>query len=113
MMSKKLIRPTDTEEAQITAAALTDPDNPPLTDKELLLDQISRYLECEFLELPTNLQERVSQAGIGEKIEEALDGTEEYDWVHIEAENKYLEGEEVKEIEEGEGIKKAKDLGQR
>jgi len=34
-MSKKLIRPTDIEEAQITAAALTDPDNPPLTDNEL------------------------------------------------------------------------------
>lgn len=134
MMSKKLIRPTDAEDAQITAAALTDPDNPPLTDKELLLDQISRYLKCEFLELPTNLQERVSQAGmgekmnegckvetfppcitvsqagIGEKIEETLDGIEEYDWVHIEAENKYLEGEEAKEIEEGEGIRKGKGI---
>lgn len=35
MMSKKLIRPTDAEDAQITAAALTDPDNLPLTDEEL------------------------------------------------------------------------------
>lgn len=34
-MSKKLIRPTDTENEQITAAALTDPDNQPLTDNEL------------------------------------------------------------------------------
>jgi len=34
-MSKKLIRPTDIEDAQITAAALTDPDNLPLTDAEL------------------------------------------------------------------------------
>ena len=34
-MSKKLIRPTDKEDAQITAAALTDPDNLPLTDSEL------------------------------------------------------------------------------
>lgn len=34
-MSKKLIRPTDIEDVQITAAALTDPDNLPLTDAEL------------------------------------------------------------------------------
>ena len=34
-MSRKLIRPTDIEDAQITAAALTDPDNLPLTDAEL------------------------------------------------------------------------------
>lgn len=34
-MSKKLIRPTDIEDARITAAALTDPDNLPLTDAEL------------------------------------------------------------------------------
>ena len=34
-MSKKLIRPTEAEDAQITAAALTDPDNLPLTDEEL------------------------------------------------------------------------------
>ncbi|MCE9549750.1 MAG: BrnA antitoxin family protein [Betaproteobacteria bacterium] len=34
-MSKKPIRPTDIEDAQITAAALTDPDNLPLTDAEL------------------------------------------------------------------------------
>ncbi|MDP1996659.1 MAG: BrnA antitoxin family protein, partial [Gallionella sp.] len=34
-MKKKLIRPTDIEDAQITAAAMTDPDNLPLTDAEL------------------------------------------------------------------------------
>ncbi|PJC05712.1 MAG: hypothetical protein CO070_01150 [Gallionellales bacterium CG_4_9_14_0_8_um_filter_55_61] len=34
-MRKILIRPTDTEDAQITAAAMTDPDNLPLTDTEL------------------------------------------------------------------------------
>ncbi len=34
-MSKKLIRPTDIEEAQINAAAIADPDNSPLTDNEL------------------------------------------------------------------------------
>jgi uncharacterized protein (DUF4415 family) len=34
-MRKILIRPTDSEDAQITAAALTDPDNLPLTDAEL------------------------------------------------------------------------------
>jgi uncharacterized protein (DUF4415 family) len=34
-MNKKLIKPTDAEDAQITAAALTDPDNLPLTDEEL------------------------------------------------------------------------------
>jgi hypothetical protein len=34
-MSRKLIRLTDIEDAQITAAALTDPDNLPLTDAEL------------------------------------------------------------------------------
>jgi hypothetical protein len=35
MMNKKLVRPTDAEDAQITTAALADPDNPPLTDEEL------------------------------------------------------------------------------
>lgn len=32
---RTLILPTPEEDAQITAAALTDPDNPPLTDTEL------------------------------------------------------------------------------
>jgi uncharacterized protein (DUF4415 family) len=34
-MSRKLIRPTDEEDAAITAAALNDPDAQPLTDEEL------------------------------------------------------------------------------
>ncbi|MDX3894869.1 BrnA antitoxin family protein [Pusillimonas sp.] len=34
-MSRKLIRPTDAEDAAITAAALQDPDNLPLADTEL------------------------------------------------------------------------------
>jgi uncharacterized protein (DUF4415 family) len=34
-MRKTLIRPTDNEDAQIIAAAMTDPDNLPLTDTEL------------------------------------------------------------------------------
>lgn len=34
-MRKKLIRPTDIEEAQVNAAALADPDNLPLTDNKL------------------------------------------------------------------------------
>lgn len=34
-MRKTLIRPTDNEDAQITAAAMTDHDNLPLTDTEL------------------------------------------------------------------------------
>lgn len=34
-MRKTLVRPTDSEDAQITAAAMTDPDNLPLTDTEL------------------------------------------------------------------------------
>jgi len=34
-MRKTLIRPTDIENVQITAAAMTDPDNLPLSDNEL------------------------------------------------------------------------------
>ena len=34
-MSRKLIPPTDEEDAIITAAALSDPDAQPLTDEEL------------------------------------------------------------------------------
>lgn len=34
-MKNKLIRPTDEEDALITAAALSDPDALPLTDSEL------------------------------------------------------------------------------
>ncbi|MEQ1591566.1 MAG: BrnA antitoxin family protein [Thiobacillaceae bacterium] len=34
-MKQKLIRPTETEDAAITAAALTDADNLPLTEADL------------------------------------------------------------------------------
>ena len=34
-MLRKLIRPSNTEDAAITAAALKDPDNPPFSDAEL------------------------------------------------------------------------------
>lgn len=34
-MKQKLIRPTETEDAAITAAALADADNQPLTEAEL------------------------------------------------------------------------------
>ncbi|MGP1613932.1 MAG: BrnA antitoxin family protein [Pollutimonas bauzanensis] len=34
-MSLKLIRPSNAEDAAITAAARNDPDNPPFTDAEL------------------------------------------------------------------------------
>jgi hypothetical protein len=33
-MKKKLIRPTAEEDAAITKAALSDPDNPPITEEE-------------------------------------------------------------------------------
>ena len=36
MKQKKLIRPTETEDAAITAAAFADVDNLPLTDAELV-----------------------------------------------------------------------------
>jgi uncharacterized protein (DUF4415 family) len=34
---REIILPTPEEDAAITAAAMTDPDNPPLTDEELVL----------------------------------------------------------------------------
>lgn len=40
-MSKKLIRPTDTEDVKITAAALADPDNPPL-NQEILVEELEK-----------------------------------------------------------------------
>jgi hypothetical protein len=33
-MKKKIIRPTAKEDAAITKAALSDPDNPPITEEE-------------------------------------------------------------------------------
>lgn len=38
----KLIAPTPEEDAAITAAALSDPDNPPLTDQQLVQMQPMR-----------------------------------------------------------------------
>ncbi len=60
-MSRKLIRLTDIEDAQITAAELTDPDNLPLTDAELQQfrrgpgrplgsEQVTLRLDTEILE---------------------------------------------------------------
>lgn len=64
-MSRKLIRPTDAENDAITAAALADADNPPLTDEELKQfkrgrgrpmgsgkkEQVTLRLDTEILEL--------------------------------------------------------------
>jgi len=75
---------------------------------ELLLDQITPFLESQFSSLPEDLKERISQAGMGKKTEETPDGVEEFEWAYIEVENKYLTDEEAKEIEEGDGIRKGK-----
>ena len=78
---------------------------------ELLLDQITPFLESQFSNLPEDLKERISQAGMGEKTNKKYcSEVEEFDWVHIEAENKYLTDEETKEIEEGNGIRKGKGI---
>lgn len=80
-MSKKLIRPTDIEDAQITAAALTDPDNLPLTDAELsqfkrgrgrplgsgTKEQVTLRLDAEILE-----QFRATGNGWQTRINDAL-----------------------------------------
>ena len=80
-MSKKLIRPTDIEEAQITAAALTDSDNPPLTENELQQfrrtrgrpqgsgnkEQVTLRLDVEILE-----QFRATGNGWQTRINDAL-----------------------------------------
>ena len=80
-MSKKLIRPTDIEDAQILAAALADPDNPTLTDAELLQfwrgrgrpqgsgkkEQVTLRLDAEILE-----QFRATGNGWQTRINDAL-----------------------------------------
>lgn len=80
-MSKKLIRPTDIEDAQISVAALTDPDNPPLTDAELIQfrrgrgrpqgsgkkEQVTLRLDAEILE-----QFRATGNGWQTRINDAL-----------------------------------------
>lgn len=84
-MSKKLIRPTDTEDEQITATALTDPDNPPLTHEELQhfrrtrgrpqgsgkKEQVTLRLDADILE-----QFRATGNGWQTRINDAL-----RDWV--------------------------------
>ncbi|SOD16558.1 hypothetical protein SAMN06297164_0632 [Nitrosomonas ureae] len=78
---------------------------------ELLLDQISPFLESQFSNLPEDLKERISRAGMGEKTNKKYcSEVEEFDWVHIEAGNKSLTDDEAKEVEEGEGIRKGKGI---
>ena len=80
-MKKTLIRPTDSEDAQITAAALTDPDNLPLTDAELsqfkpmrgrplgsgTKEQVTLRLDAKILE-----QFRATGSGWQTRINDAL-----------------------------------------
>ncbi len=80
-MSKKLIRPTDIEEAQINEAALADPDNLPLTDNELqqfrrapgrpqgsgTKEQVTLRIDAEILE-----QFRATGNGWQTRINDAL-----------------------------------------
>lgn len=84
-MSKKLIRLTVTEDAQITAAALTDPDNSPLTDEELRQfkrtpgrPRGSGQKEQITLRLDTDILEQFRAAGSGwqTRINDAL-----RDWI--------------------------------
>lgn len=81
-----------------------------MDDYVLLLDQVARYLDSQFSEIPQEIQERISQAGMGEKTEAYPDGVEEFEWAYIRAENKYLSDKEAKEIEEGAGIRKGKGI---
>lgn len=83
-----------------------------MDDYVLLLDQIALYLNSQFSEIPQEIQERISQAGMGKETEETFynDGVEEFEWAYIEAENKYLSDKEVKEIVEGAGIRKGKGI---
>lgn len=84
-MSKKLIRPTEAEDAQITAAALTDPDNLPLTNEELQQfrrtrgrPQGSGKKEQVTLRIDTEILEQFRAAGNGwqTRINDAL-----RDWI--------------------------------
>lgn len=81
MMSKKLIIPTEAEDAQITAAALTDTDNLPLTDEELKQfrrthwrPQGSEKKEQVTLRLDTDVLEQFRATGNGwqTRINDAL-----------------------------------------
>ena len=78
---RKLIMPTPEEDAQITAAALTDPDNLPLTDSELKQfkrgrgrplgsgkkEQVTLRLDSEILE-----QFKATGSGWQTRINDAL-----------------------------------------
>lgn len=78
---RTLILPSPEEDAQITAAALTDPDNPPLTDAELSQfkrgrgrplgsgkkEQVTLRLDAEILE-----QFRATGNGWQTRINDAL-----------------------------------------
>ncbi len=84
-MNKKLIRPTTTEDVKITAAALTDSDNPPLTNEELRqFKQIPRRpqrsgkKEQVTLKLDTDILEQFRATGSGwqTRINDAL-----RDWI--------------------------------
>ena len=84
-MSKKLIRPTEAEDAQITAVALTDPDNLPLTNEELQQfrrtrgrPQGSGKKEQVTLRLDTDILEQFKATGNGwqTRINDAL-----RDWI--------------------------------
>ncbi len=78
---RTLVLPTPEEDAQITAAALSDPDNPPLTDAELMQFrrspgrpsgsgkkvQVTLRLDVQLLE-----QFRATGAGWQTRINDAL-----------------------------------------
>lgn len=75
-----------------------------------LLDQITPCLNSTFSELSAELQERISQVGLGELIKEIHDGSiEEFDYAIIEKENRILEGVDAKKAK-GKGIKKGKGI---
>ena len=63
-MSKKLIRPTDSEDAQITAAALSDPDNPPLTLAALIYEQ--NVAKWEAIKQQRKIQREAGRYTLGE-----------------------------------------------
>ena len=80
-MHKRPIRPNDAEDAQITAAALADHDNPPLTDKDLAQFRRGRgrpvgsgSKEQVTLRLDTQLLEKFRATGSGwqTRINDAL-----------------------------------------
>ncbi len=55
-MSRKLIPPTEQEDKIITKAALSDPDNPPLTDNELLAMRPARGPQKSPTKIPVSIR---------------------------------------------------------